>query len=684
MLSSKMITSLVEKTQSDGAKDRGVDQNGMPLPDVRKMKPKKRSPYVGIVTSIIISLALFGAWYFMSTFEAKGKEVPMGDSVRAVVDGDYEKIILKDDYIIIENKKGDRSHSTIAQKTSFYELLEASGVQPKTIENDFFERSSAPDIWNLLSLVILSAGLVLVFMMVRGMQSSGGKIMDFGQSKAKLIFGKKTGVKFEDVAGIDDVKEELVEVVDFLKNPKKYLKIGARIPRGVLLVGAPGTGKTLLAKAVAGEAGVPFFHTSGSEFEEMLVGAGASRVRDLFKKAKNAAPCIIFIDEIDAVAKKRGTVLHTGSGEQTLNQILVEMDGLEGRENVIILAATNRPDVLDPAILRPGRFDRTVVVRMPDKTGRLQILMVHAKGKKFEDGVDLELIAKKTVGYSGADLENLLNEAAIMAARDNRSMISSNDLLESYLKVKLGRRKRGAVIDNDIERIAFHEAGHAVVARYTPGSHPVEKISIISRGQSGGVTVFTPEDEQSLDKKSDLVAMITSGVAGKVAEELFLEEMTTGASGDITQVTDIARAMVQRYGMSERVGFVKYGNAEESSYLGYQYGGDKEYSEETAQMIDQEVRELINEAQVSAKKILVEYSDQVRGLVKLLLEKEEVDRAEFEVLFVNAAKDKPKADAAETKKDGDSANATEVKTEEPSSDVKSEDSNDEGKDEVTN
>ena len=367
--------------------------------------------------------------------------------------------------------------------------------------------------------------------------------MDFGQSKARLLMGKKTGISFDNVAGIDEVKEELTEIVDFLQKPKKYAAAGARIPKGVLLAGAPGTGKTLLAKAVAGEAGVPFFHTSGSEFEEMLVGAGASRVRDLFKKARKAAPCIIFIDEIDAVAKKRGTVLHSGAGEQTLNQILVEMDGLEERTNVIILAATNRPDVLDPAILRPGRFDRTVAVPMPDFKGREEILEVHAKNKKFDETVDLGAIAKKTIGYSGADLENLLNEAAIMAALEDRKIITHEDIAESYLKVKLGRKKKGEIKDaDDLRTTAYHEAGHAIVSKFTPGSDPVEQVSIISRGMTGGVTVYLPEKDTKHLFKDQILAHLASGVAGRAAEELFIGRISTGASGDIRQISGLARA----------------------------------------------------------------------------------------------------------------------------------------------
>jgi cell division protease FtsH len=465
------------------------------------------------------------------------------------------------------------------------------------------------------------------------MQQSGGKIMDFGQSKARLLFGKKTGISFDDVAGIEEVKEELTEIVDFLKNPKKYLNIGARIPKGVLLAGAPGTGKTLLAKAVAGEAGVPFFHTSGSEFEEMLVGAGASRVRDLFTKARKASPCIIFIDEIDAVAKKRGTVLHSGAGEQTLNQILVEMDGLESTENVIVLAATNRPDVLDPAILRPGRFDRMVVVNMPDCDGRKAIIKVHSKNKKFEEGVDLDVVAKKTVGYSGADLENLLNESAIMAAKEGRKLINQDDLMESFLKVMLGRKKKGQGLEEDLKVTAYHEAGHAIVAKFTKYSNPVEQVSIIPRGMTGGVTVYVPEDDKKHMFKDQMLASLRSGVAGRASEEMFIGRITTGASGDIEQVTELARKMVTQYGMSEKLGMIKYGDAEETKHLGYTYGGGKEYSEKYAEIIDAEIKKLVDDAYTDAKGVLKKNKAYVERLVAFLLEKEVITKDEFEAIF---------------------------------------------------
>jgi cell division protease FtsH len=543
--------------------------------------------------------------------------------------------------VLLENKKEieggievlTRKYALLPQDTDFYQVLSNAQINVKDLENDFYEPRIGITFGDILTLLFLGAALILVYVMVKNMQASGGKILDFGESKARLLMGKRTGVTFEDVAGIDEVKEELTEIIDFLKNPKKYRSIGARIPRGVLLTGDPGTGKTLLAKAVAGEAEVPFFHTSGSEFEEMLVGAGASRVRDLFKKARKASPCIIFIDEIDAVAKKRGTVLHSGAGEQTLNQILVEMDGLEERENVIILAATNRPDVLDPAILRPGRFDRMVYVPMPDFEGRKAILAVHSKNKKFEDGVGLDTVAKKTIGYSGADLENLLNEAAIMAAKEDRKKISHEDLMESYLKVRLGRKKKGDKEQDDIKKTAYHEAGHAIVAKFTEGSDPVEQISIISRGMSGGVTVYLPEKERKSLFKKQMLAWLRTGVGGRAAEELFLGDISTGASNDIKQITEIAKEMIMDYGMSEKLGMVKYGNLEETKHLGYSYGGGREYSEDTAKAIDAEVKRLIDEAYKDVKKLLADKKEYVKKLVNLLLDKEVVSAEEFETLF---------------------------------------------------
>jgi len=606
--------------------------------DIRKMPTGRKLNIPSIIVSLVLTAALAAGFFFIRNIGSKGTEVSISQVVIDISDGKYESLTLKDDTVTLlerdSNNLLQKKYALLPNGTDFYQVLSDAGINIKDLKNDYYQPAVGVSFSDIISIVFLIVGGVLVFIMVKNMQASGGKIMDFGESKARLLFGKKTGTTFSDVAGIEEVKEELTEIVDFLKNPKKYLAAGARIPKGVLLAGAPGTGKTLLAKAVAGEAGVPFFHTSGSEFEEMLVGAGASRVRDLFKKAKNVAPCIIFIDEIDAVAKKRGTVLHSGAGEQTLNQILVEMDGLEGRENVIVLAATNRPDVLDPAILRPGRFDRMVVVQMPDMKGRKAILEVHAENKKFDNIEDLEILAKKTVGYSGADLENLLNEAAIMAAKEDRKKISHDDLMESYLKVKLGRKKKGGKDDDEVKKTAYHEAGHAIVAKFTEGSDPVEQVSVISRGMTGGVTVYLPEKDRTFLYKKQMLAWLRTGVAGRAAEEIFLGDISSGASNDIEQITETAKSMIMELGMSDKLGLIKYGDREETKNLGYSYGGGKDYSEKTAQIIDEEIKRLTDEAYEYAKKLLQDKKEYVEKLVAVLLEKEVVTGDEFEALFV--------------------------------------------------
>jgi len=608
--------------------------------DIRKMPQGKRVVLPNFLTIALIVGAVAIGTFLFNAFSYKGDEVSVSNIVSDIAEKKYDKIVLKDDMVILEKKDKvndvkvvKKKFAMLPEKMDFYQVLSDAEIDVKDLGEDFYEPQIGITFGDVVTILFLGAAGVLVFVMVKNMQASGGKIMDFGESKARLMFGKKTGVTFDDVAGVKDSKVELEEIIDFLKNPKKYRDLGARIPKGVLLAGAPGTGKTLLAKAVAGEAGVPFFHTSGSEFEEMLVGAGASRVRDLFKKARKTAPCIIFIDEIDAVAKKRGTVLHSGAGEQTLNQILVEMDGLEERENVIVLGATNRPDVLDSAILRPGRFDRVVVVQMPDAEGRKEILDVHAKNKKLAKDIDLDTLAKKTIGYSGADLENLLNEAAIMAAEKGDKEIGQDDIMEAFLKVKLGRKKDIANEREILELTAYHEAGHAIVAKFTPGSDPVEQISIIPRGMAGGVTVYLPEKERKSLHKKQMLAWIRTGVAGRAAEELFLDDISSGASSDIEQATEVAKEMVMKYGMSEKLGMVKYGDVDETTHLGYAYGGGRDYSEDTAKMIDEEVKRLIDEGYEDAKKVLTEQKEYVEKLVALLLEKEVVTREEFEELF---------------------------------------------------
>ncbi len=621
---------------SQNSKEKSIKNN------IIRIKPRKKSlPIPTIVIFLVMSFLLTIGINSFLNFNSKGEEIPLSEMVLFISEGEYEEVTLRDDMVLITQSTETAGEDTtiskysfIPQGTDFYGVLADAEVDIKTLQNDFYKPRLGITFGDILSFLFLGAGLVLVYILIKNMQQSGGKIMDFGQSKARLLFGNKTGVTFEDVAGIDEVKDELTELVDFLKEPKKYLNIGARIPKGVLLAGAPGTGKTLLARAVAGEAGVPFFHTSGSEFEEMLVGAGASRVRDLFNKARKASPCIIFIDEIDAVAKKRGTVLHSGAGEQTLNQILVEMDGLEGRENVIVLAATNRPDVLDPAILRPGRFDRMVVVPMPDYQGRKEIINVHAKNKKFEEGVDLDVIAKKTTGYSGADLENLLNEAAIMAVKEGKKKVDQGDLLEAYLKVKLGRKKKGAINEDDIKVTAYHESGHAIVSKFTKYSTPVEQVSIIPRGMSGGVTVYLPEDDKKYLYKDEMLANLRSAVGGRAAEEIFIGRITSGASADIEHATSLAREMVTQFGMSDKLGMVKYGDVEETKHLGYTYGGGRDFSDKYAEMIDAEVKNLIDAAYRDAKKTLTDHKEYVEKLVKKLLEQEVVSRDEFDALFV--------------------------------------------------
>lgn len=486
----------------------------------------------------------------------------------------------------------------------------------------------------ILTILTIAAFVFIGFVIFRSAQSSGMGIMQFGQSKAKMFWGQKTGVTFKDVAGIDEAREELNEIVDFLRNPSKYRKLGARIPKGILMFGPPGTGKTLLARAIAGEASVPFFHTSGSEFEEMLVGAGASRVRDLFAKAKKAAPSLIFIDEIDAVARKRGTRIQSGTTEQTLNQILVEMDGFEKNTNVIVIAATNRPDVLDDAILRPGRFDRQVRIEPPDKDGRFEILKLHTKNKPISKTVDLEKFAKRTVGFTGADLENIMNEAAIISAKANKTEITEQEIDDALQKVVLGPAKKTRKrTEEEIKLVAYHEAGHALVAKLTEWATPVEKISIVSRGNSGGVTMFLPEKDENILSMKKLMASIRVSLGGRAAEEIVLSDISTGASGDIESATRTARAMVQKFGMSKKLGLVNYGSVDEADYVGYHYGDKNFLSEDTTKQIDSEVREIIASEYESAKKILRENIDMLHKIAKALMEKEVLDKEEFNALF---------------------------------------------------
>lgn len=503
---------------------------------------------------------------------------------------------------------------------------------------------ASESIWVFILSLLTPFGILIIFLIfwflfMSGAQGNGGgnKTMSFGKSRARMMSpADKNKVTFDDVAGVDEEKEELEEIVEFLKNPKKFTDMGARIPKGVLLVGQPGTGKTLLAKAVAGEAGVPFFIISGSDFVEMFVGVGASRVRDLFDEAKKKAPCIIFIDEIDAVGRQRGAGLGGGHDEreQTLNQLLVEMDGFSANEGVIVLAATNRPDVLDKALLRPGRFDRQIVVSSPDVKAREQILEVHSRKKKLAIDVDLKTIAKNTSGFSGADLENVLNEAALLAARRNLREIGMQEIEDAMVKVTMGPEKRTRVrSDKEQKLVAYHEAGHAVVSRFLPTQDPVHQISIVPRGMAGGYTMYRPTEDKSFMSRTEMVENIVSLLGGRVAEKLILDDISTGASNDIERATKIARAMVTKYGMSERVGTITLGQNQEEVFLGRDFAQSKEYSEETAGIIDEEVKSIIDFAYQKAETILKEHIDKLHRVAGVLLEKEKIDGEEFDTIF---------------------------------------------------
>ena len=493
----------------------------------------------------------------------------------------------------------------------------------------------------VVPMLITLGGVFLIFFLM-SRQNGGGnsKAMNFGKSRAKMSTKNEIKVTFRDVAGLREEKEELEEIVDFLKDPKKYIQVGARIPKGVLLEGPPGTGKTLLAKAVAGEAGVPFFSISGSDFVEMFVGVGASRVRDMFQDAKKNAPCIIFIDEIDAVARRRGSGLGGGHDEreQTLNQLLVEMDGFGVNEGIIVMAATNRKDILDPAILRPGRFDRDVLVGRPDVGGREEILKVHARNKPLGDDVDLKQIAQTTAGFSGADLENLLNEAAILAAKENRVYIQQSDIRHAFVKVGIGPEKKSRIVSEKERRItAYHEAGHAILFHLLPDVGPVYSVSIIPTGGAGGYTMPLPEKDDMFNTKGHMLQEITVSLGGRVAEEEIFDDITTGASQDIKQATAIAKSMITKFGMSERLGLINYDNDSDEVFIGRDFGHtSRGYGEKVAGTIDEEVKRIIDECYLKARALIQEYHPVLEKCAQLLLEKEKITRSEFEALFADS------------------------------------------------
>ena len=605
------------------------------------MNPKKSNSGFLVVLLILV----IGAYYFISVFQPgsgdytyqqfmkdvksdkvtavtikQNKEVPTGTITAEFGKDDYKSCEVTDvNQAINDIKKAD---SSLANKISI-----------KGIDH------SGDMISNLIG-VVLPIGVVIFFMvmMMRQNGGGGGKMMDFGKSRAKLANPNAKKVTFNDVAGLTEEKEELEEVVEFLKNPGRFIKIGARIPKGVLLVGPPGTGKTLLAKAVAGEANVPFFSISGSDFVEMFVGVGAARVRDLFAEAKKHSPCIVFIDEIDAVARRRGSGLGGGHDEreQTLNQMLVEMDGFGVNEGIIMIAATNRVDILDPAILRPGRFDRKVGVGRPDVKGREDILKIHCRQKPLGDDVDLHEIARTTAGFVGADLENLMNEAAIQAARDDRAYIMKEDIDKSFIKVGIGTEKKSRVVPESERRItAYHESGHAILFHLLPDVGPVYTVSIIPTGTgAAGYTMPLPENDNVFMTRGKMIQDIMVSLGGRIAEELILDDITTGASQDIKQVTQYARAMVTKFGMSDELGLINYDSGEgDEVFLGKEIGQQRPYGENTQTVIDQEVKKIVNKCYKDAKAMIEEHIDVLHKCAALLLEKERINRAEFEALF---------------------------------------------------
>ena len=589
--------------------------------------------YKNLALWLVILLVMLTLFNLMTSHKDEPKAISYTAFLDAVDEGSVQEVMLEGPNIEGKDRDGTAFKTFAPNDPKLVETLRGKGVtiQAKPEEDRSF--------WMTMLFywgpIILFVGVWIFF--IRQMQSSGGKAMSFGKSKARLLSESGNQVTFKDVAGIDEAKDELQEIVAFLKDPKKFSRLGGRIPKGVLLIGPPGTGKTLLGRAIAGEAGVPFFSISGSDFVEMFVGVGASRVRDLFLQGKKNAPCIIFIDEIDAVGRHRGAGLGGGHDEreQTLNQLLVEMDGFESNEGVILIAATNRPDVLDPALLRPGRFDRQVVVPRPDIKGRAMILDVHARKVPLGDDVKLEVVAKGTPGFSGADLANLINEAALLAARRNKDQVDMQDLEEAKDKVLMGAERRSLVITEKEKRVtAYHEAGHAVVPLFLPEADPVHKVSIIPRGRALGVTMFLPEEEKYNQSRSGLETAICGLLAGRVAEELIFGEITSGASNDIERATHIARKMVCEWGMSDKIGPLAFGEKEGEVFLGRDLGHARNYSETTAVEIDAEIRRIVQKSYEQARQILESHREGLVRVAEALLELETIDGEEVRRMII--------------------------------------------------
>lgn len=593
---------------------------------------KNLNAYRGLLIWLIIGVMMILLFNVMSYPKKSEDEILFSDFLSKVEAGEVNEVTIKGNVITGQLKEGKKFKTYFTQYPDLINILREQNVK---IAVKLEEQN--PWYWNLFfswGPIIFLVAIWIFFM--RQMQTGGNRALSFGKARAKLISEKTVKVTFADIAGIDEAKAEVQEIIDFLKDPGKFQKLGGKIPKGVLLVGAPGTGKTLLARAIAGEAGVPFFSISGSDFVEMFVGVGASRVRDLFDQAKRNAPCIIFIDEIDAVGRHRGAGLGGGHDEreQTLNQLLVEMDGFESNQGVIIIAATNRPDVLDPALLRPGRFDRQVVVPQPDVKGRLEILKVHTRNIPLDSNVNLEEIARGTPGFSGADLENLVNEAALIAARKAKLKVERSDFESAKDKVLMGVERRSMIISEEEKKnTAYHEAGHALVAKLTPGTDPVHKVSIIPRGRALGVTQQLPIDDRYTYSKDYLMKALSVLLGGRAAEEIAFNHTTTGAGNDLERATDLARKMVTEWGMSERLGPLTFGKKDEQIFLGREIARHKDYSEKTAIEIDEEVKRIVLEAYNFSKGLLLNNKDILDALAKALLEKETMDGEEIEKLI---------------------------------------------------
>ena len=603
--------------------------------------------YLLIIAAFVIAIDAF------SGQSANKSELSYTGFIQQVQQKKVESVTITNDHGI----KGKLKNGT-----EFNSYAPSDETLIKTLQDNGVEITAAPPeqpawwmslLGSAIPIIIL---VVLFFFIMQQTQGGGGRVMNFGKSRAKLMGEGNVKVSFKDVAGAEEAKQELEEVVEFLKDPGKFTTIGAKIPKGVLLAGPPGTGKTLLAKAVAGEAGVPFFTISGSDFVEMFVGVGASRVRDLFTQAKKNAPCIIFIDEIDAVGRQRGAGLGGGHDEreQTLNQLLVEMDGFGANEGIITIAATNRPDILDPALLRPGRFDRQVIVGRPDLRGREAILEVHVRNKPLADDVDLKTIAKKTPGFTGADLNNLLNEAALLAARLNKKVITMAEVEEASEKVSMGPERRSHIVsDKDRKLTAYHESGHAIVAHLLPHADPVHKVTIIPRGAAGGYTMMLPTEEQNYKTKSQLLADIRVALGGRIAEALILDEISTGASGDLQSVTNTARAMVTRWGMSDELGPIVFGEQQEQIFLGKNLGHERNYSEEIAAKIDSEIHRIVEEAYKDVTKLLSDNEKFLHDMANALLEEETIDAKAVDNLYKYGTTKEPEAEEPKVTSEAD-------------------------------